>query len=81
MDAFSLPTPEETKPIIKYLTILVEKVNGTDLDSNVKLLEWSKRKFQNKVNEKISSAIALSQVELLTKIDYVKKVIEKKLSL
>ena len=59
-DAFSLPAPKETNLIIEKLTNLVEKLNDIDLDSNVKLLEWSKRKFQHKVDEKISSAIALS---------------------
>ena len=60
IDAFSLPTLEATKPIIEKLTNLVEKLNEIDLDSIVKLLEWSERKFQHKVHEKISSTIALS---------------------
>ena len=47
LDAFSLPTSEETKLIIEWLTNLVEKVNVVDLESNVKLLEWSERKFQH----------------------------------
>ena len=42
---------------------------------------WSKRKFQWKVNEKISGDIALSQVELATKIEQVKKVLENIFSL
>ena len=60
LDAFSLSNPNEIKPIIKKLTNIVEKVNDTNLDTNVKLFEWSKRKFQNKVNEKISSVISLT---------------------
>ena len=44
-------------------------------------MEWSKRKFQGKVNEKISGDIALSQVELATKIEKVKKVLENIFSL
>ena len=48
-------------------------MQNEDLDTNVKLLEWSKRKFQEKMNEKISSKIALSEVELVTKIEKVKK--------
>ena len=60
LDTFSLPAPKATKPIIEQLTSLVENINDIDLDSNVKLLEWSKRMFQNKVDEKISRAIALS---------------------
>ena len=46
-----------------------------------KLMEWSKKKFQGKINEKISSEIALSQVELATKIEKVKKVLESIFSL
>ena len=38
-------------------------------------MEWSKRKFQGKVNEKISSDIALSQVELAKKLERVKIVL------
>ena len=39
-------------------------------------MEWSEKKFQVKVNEKISSEITLSQVELATRIEKVKKVLE-----
>ena len=38
-------------------------------------MEWSERKFQGKVNEKISGDIALSQVELAKKIEKVKTVL------
>ena len=38
-------------------------------------MEWSERKFQGKVNEKISSDIALSQVELAKKLERVKIVL------
>ena len=44
-------------------------------------MEWSERKLQGKVNEKISGDIALSQVELATKIEQVKKVLENIFSL
>ena len=44
-------------------------------------MEWSERKFQGKVNVKISSEIALSQVELATKIDHVTEVLGNILSL
>lgn len=81
LDVFSLLALEANKSIIEQLTNLVEKVNDADLDSNVKLPEWFEIKFQNKVNENISSSIALSQVELATKIDHVKKVLENIFSL
>ena len=44
-------------------------------------MEWSKKKFQEKINEKISSEITLSQVELAIKIDHVTKVLGNILSL
>ena len=59
----------------------MEHVTSEDQEANVKLLEWSEKKFQAKVNEKISSEIAVSQVELATKIEKVKKVLENIFSL
>ena len=44
-------------------------------------MEWFEKKFQGKVNEKISSEIALSQVELAKNIEIVKKVLENVFSL
>ena len=76
LDAFILPTFEENKPLIEQLTYIVEKASNEDLDTTAKLLEWSKKKFQGKVNEKISSEIALTQVALATKVEEVKKVLE-----
>ena len=81
LDAFSLPNLGENKPIIEQLTNIVERVNDMDLDTNIKLIEWFERKFQNKVNEKISSVISLTQVEITTKIESVKKVLENIFSL
>ena len=76
LDAFSLQEPYETKPIMEQLSNLVDQVQNEDLDTNAKLLEWSEKKFQTKVNEIISSEIALSQVELAKKIEKVKTVLE-----
>ena len=59
----------------------MDQVQNEDLDTNAKLLEWSERKFQAKVNEKISSEITLSQVELAQKIEKVKEVLENIFSL
>ena len=44
-------------------------------------MEWSENKFQGKFNEKISSEIALSQVELAKKIEKTKIVLENVFSL
>ena len=81
LDAFTLPPPNESKDIMEKILDIVEQVTNEDLDANVKLMEWSERKFQGKVNEKISSAIALSQVKLATKIDKVIEVLGNILSL
>ena len=56
-------------------------MNNEDQDTNAKLMEWAERKFQGKFNEKIFGDIALAQVELATKIEKVKKVLENIFSL
>ena len=53
----------------------MDQVQNEDLETNAKILEWSERKFQMKVNERISSEITLSQVELAKKIEKVKTVL------
>ena len=69
LDAFSFQKPNETKPIVEKLLEIMDQVTNEDPDANAKLMEWSKKKFQAKVNEKISSGITLSQVEMATKIE------------
>lgn len=81
MDAFSLQSPDEGKPIIEQLSNIVDQVTNEKQDTNVKLMEWSERKFQGKVNENISSGIALEQVELAKIIDKAKIVLENIFSL
>ena len=73
--------PNESKPILEKLLDIVGQVTIKDQEEYVKLMVWSKKKFQDKVNEKISSEITLSQVELATKIEKVKKVLENIFSL
>lgn len=81
LDAFSLQLPDETKPIMEKLSTIVDQVQNEDLDTNVKLLKWFEKKFQMKVNERISSEIALTQVELEKKIAKVKVVLKNIFSL
>ena len=66
---------------MEKLSNIVDYVQNEDLDTNAKLLEWSEKKFQTKVNERISSEIALSQVELANKIEKVKTVLKNMFSL
>ena len=81
MDAFSLQSPNETKPIMEQLSYIVDQVTNEDQDTNVKLVEWLERKIQGKVNEKISSDIALAQVNLAKKLEKVKILLENIFSL
>lgn len=75
MDASSLQSPDESRPIIEKISNIVDQVTSQDQDTDAKLLEWSERKFQAKVNKKILGDIALSQVELAKKIEIVKTVL------
>ena len=81
LDAFSLHILNESKPIMEQLAHIVDQVQNANQETNVKLMEWSEKKFQGKVNEKIASEIALSQVELAKKIAIVKEVLENIFSL
>ena len=45
---------------MEKLSDIVDRVTNEDQETNIKLMEWPQRKFQGKVNEKISSEIALS---------------------
>ena len=45
LDAFTITSLDESKDIIEQLSDIVEQVTNTDLDTNVKLLEWSERRF------------------------------------
>jgi hypothetical protein len=74
LDAFHLPPPDESQGIMEQLSNIVEQVSNIDHEPNVKLLEWSEKKFHEKVHNKISSEIALAQVELGTRITKVKEV-------
>ena len=75
MDAFSLQPPDSNKPILEQLSNIVYQVNNEDHDKNVKIIEWSEKKFLSKVNQMIANDIILGQVELAKKLDNVKVVL------
>ena len=75
MDAFDLQPPDASRPILEELSNIVDQVNNEDHDTNVKLMEWSEKKFQGKVNQKITNDIILGQVDLAKKLDKVKVVL------
>ena len=45
MDAFSLQPLDTSRPILEQLSNIVDQVNNEDHDTNVKLMEWSEKKF------------------------------------
>ena len=45
LDAFSITSLDESKVIIEQLFDIVDQVIDVDLETNVKLLEWSERRF------------------------------------
>lgn len=75
MDAFNLQPLDGTKPIIEQLSDIVDQVNNEDHDINAKLMEWSEKKFQGKVNQKIANDIILAQFDLAKKLERVKVVL------
>ena len=72
MDAFNLQSPDAKRPILEKLSDIVDQVNNEDHDTNAKLMEWLEKKFQERVNQKISNDIILGQVDLAKKLDRVK---------
>ena len=52
MDAFTLQPPDAIGPILEQLSDIVDQVNSEDHDTNAKLIEWSKKKFQRKGQSK-----------------------------
>ena len=48
MDAFSLQSLDESKPIMEQLLNIIDQVTSEDQDTDVKLMEWSKMKFRGK---------------------------------
>ena len=75
MDAFNLQPPDATRPILEQLSYIVDQINNEDHDTSEKLMEWSKKKFQVKVNQNISNDIILGQVDLAKKLDRFKVVL------
>lgn len=76
-----MQVPDESTPIMEKLADIAEQVQDEDQETNIKLMEWSEKKFQGKVNEKIASEITSSQVELAKVIEKAKKVLENTFSL
>lgn len=72
MDAFSLQPSYAKRKILEKLLDIVDQINNEDHDTSAKIMEWSKKKFQVKVNQKISNDIILGQVDLAKKLERIK---------
>ena len=81
MDSFSLQPPDSSRPILEKLSNIVDQINNEDHDTNAKLMEWSEKKIQAKVNQKLANDIILRQVDLAKKLDKVKIVLGNTFSL
>ena len=51
------------------LVHIVDKINTEDMETNTKLMNWSKKKFFTMVCAKISGPIALRQVDISTSLE------------
>ena len=45
LDAFIVMSLDESKDIIEKLSDIVDQMQDAELDTNVKLLEWSEQRF------------------------------------
>ena len=76
VETFDIVDVNNEKSIIEKLVDIFVKFNIKDIEANTKLMASIERKYHTKVMEKISSAIALRQVDLETKIESVKNILE-----
>ena len=72
VEAFDINDVNNDQTIVKQLVYIVDKVNAEDIEANTKLMNWSSRKYEIKVIEKILDEITLRQVNLLEKVIGVK---------
>ena len=75
MAAFSLWPLDGTRKIIEKISNIVDQISKEYHDTNAKIMEWLEKKFQGKVNQKISNDIVLGQVDQAKKLDRVKVVL------
>ena len=76
VDAFDIVDINEDKAIVEQLVHIFDKVNMEGIEANSKLMAQSKKKYHTKVLKKISSVIALRQVDLSIEVEGVKKILE-----
>lgn len=59
IEAFEMDDVNDTTPILEQLVQIVKKVNSDVSEANEKLMQWSERKFETKVLEKVSIEIVV----------------------
>ena len=72
MDAFSLQSLDESKPIMEKLLDIVDQVTNEDHDTNAKLIECSERKFQGKLEEEKEETKDEEQAAIQTLVEFPK---------
>lgn len=75
IDSFDMTNVNDSDPILEQLVHIAKKVADDESEANDKLLQWSKRKFETKVLNKVSVEIAIKQVELSTLVSDTKEVV------
>lgn len=59
LDTIFFDDLDEKAPIIDQLVKIVERLIDPDINTQPKLMHWSKRNFENRVLEKVSKEIEL----------------------
>ena len=75
MEAFEIFDLNVNKPIEEYLVHIIDMITTKDIETNTKLMKWSKKKFFTKVYAKLSSATTLRKVDLSTQIEKEKELL------
>ena len=68
VDAFDIQNFDEDATIINQLVTIVDQVNDGNMESNKKLMEWSTRRFETKVVNKVSITIDKKKVQLKERV-------------
>ena len=63
VEAFDVQNFDGQAPIISQL-VNVEQINVGDIETNEKLIDWSAKKFENKVVENVSTTIVEQKFQL-----------------
>ena len=75
VEAFDIADMNVNQIIGEKLVHIIDKINTKDIETNTKLMNWSKKKFFTKLCAKIPSAIALRKVDLETSLEKEKELL------